>query len=157
MLFRSYAQQGVSIGADDTAGSLRTRLVEVGTALLVETLPSVAGRVPTPQHGDATYASKLSVEEFRLDPSCSATELALRVRAANPRPGAWVTIGGKRLKVLAATALDAVVERGHVNRDCLLGCAQGALRLETVQPDGKQPMTAAAWIAGRRDEVVLDD
>lgn len=153
-----FAESRIDIRPDDTAGTLRTRLVEAGTALLVATLPSVIGRVPDPQHGEPTYASKLTVEEFRLDPRCTAAELALRVRAGNPRPGAWATIAGKRLKVLAAVETDVEAPpAGCVSRGAVLGCSPGGLQLVTVQPEGKQPMDATAWIAGRRDEVVLDD
>ncbi len=153
-----YAQAVVDIRPDDTAGSLRSRLVDVGTTLLVATLPSVVDRAPEPQHGEPVYAAKLTVEEFRLDPRCSADELERRVRAGNPRPGAWASVGGKRLKVLAATVHEGDTPTvGHVSRAGVLGCSSGALRLVTVQPEGKQPMDAAAWIAGRRDEVVLDD
>ncbi len=39
-----------------------------GTRLLVEHLPDVPGAEPVPQVGEPTYADKLTVEEFELDP-----------------------------------------------------------------------------------------
>jgi len=40
-----------------------------------------------------------------------------------------------------------VVNRGRV----VLGCADGALELLSVRPDGKREMTAGAWAAGLRE------
>ena len=38
-----YASARLTIGADETAGELRARLVELATGLLVEHLPAVPG------------------------------------------------------------------------------------------------------------------
>jgi methionyl-tRNA formyltransferase len=127
-----YAREATPIGPDETAGELHERLVRIGTDLLLETVPGVRDATPEPQVGEATYAEKLTVEEFHLDPATPADELLLRVRAGNPRPGAWLTVDGKRIKVW----------RAHV--------ADGRLVPDEVQPEGKRPMTYPAWQAGHR-------
>jgi methionyl-tRNA formyltransferase len=114
----------------ETAGELHARLVEIGTDLLLRTLPEVPHIEPTPQSGEPTYAEKLTVEEFELDPAAPAVELARRVRAGNPRPGAWLVYGGKRLKVWS----------GHVEGDRFVP--------DEVQPEGKRAMPYDAWLAG---------
>src|SRR5450432_3414989 len=63
-----YAVARVTIDSEETAGELRARLVAVGSDLLVAHLPEVPGREPEPQRGEPTYAEKLTVEEFGLDP-----------------------------------------------------------------------------------------
>ena len=90
------------IDPNDTAGELRERLVESGTELLRKYLPAVPDSVPEPQVGEPTYAEKLTVDEFRLDPARPAAELQRLVRAGNPRPGAWFRVGGRRVKVWRA-------------------------------------------------------
>lgn len=127
-----YTRAHTPIGAAETAGELRARLVALGTDLLVATIAAVATTVPEPQVGEATYAEKLTVEEFRLDLTRPAAELARTVRAGNPRPGAWLEVEGKRLKVL----------RAHVE--------DGRFVPDEVQPEGKRPMAASAWRAGHR-------
>src|SRR5204862_1657514 len=77
----------VPIAPNETAGELHARLVEAGTALLVNHLPNIPAATPAPQQGEPTYADKLDVNEVRLDPTRAAAELALLVRAGNPRPG----------------------------------------------------------------------
>ena len=128
-----FARAATPIDDDETAGELRGRLVALGTDLLVETLPDLATIAPEPQVGEPTSADKLTVEEFALDPSRPAEDLVRVVRAGNPRPGAWTTVDGARLKVWRARVGD-----------------DGELELLEVQPEGRARMPAADWIRGRR-------
>jgi methionyl-tRNA formyltransferase len=125
-----YASARTSISPTETAGELHARLVDIGTDLLLRTLPEVPNIEPTPQTGEPTYADKLTVDEFELDPSAPAEELDRRVRAGNPRPGAWIVDAGKRLKVW----------RGHVEENRFVP--------DEVQPEGKRAMPFEAWLAG---------
>lgn len=111
------------IGPDDTAGDLHARLVELSVPLLLATLDDLGRVEPEPQTGEPTYAEKLTVEEFRLDPGSPAARLHRLVRAGNPRPGAWLTVDGRRLKVW----------RARVDGDRFVP--------ETVQPEGAAPWT----------------
>ena len=77
------------------------------------------------------------------------------MRALTPHIGAYVEPDdGERLGVRSAALAAGVddVEPGQlVPRDdtLLYGAAQGALELIEVQPAGKRPMEAAAWLRGR--------
>jgi methionyl-tRNA formyltransferase len=153
-----YACERVTIGEHETAGELEARLVAVGTRLLVEQLPSVSRATPEPQDGEATYAAKLTIDEFRLDPFAQpATELARVVRAGNPRPGAWTVVGGERLKVLRAHVVhDGALAPGEVDTHAALGTVDGVLALDEVQPAGKRPMPADAWRRGTHGALRVD-
>jgi methionyl-tRNA formyltransferase len=157
-----YARARVPIAPDETAGELHERLVDAGTELLRLHLPTITSTVPEPQVGEPTYADKLTVDEFRLDPTRSAAELARIVRAGNPRPGAWFVVGGRRVKVWRAhedadrAAEAADMAPGTIGTDGALGTARGVLALDEVQPEGKRVMTAAAWRAGARGDMQLD-
>ena len=97
-----YARATTSIGDDQTAGDVSAVLVPLGADLLVATLPEIRTREPEPQRGEPTYAEKLTVEEFELRWDRPVDELVRVVRAGNPRPGAWTTVGGTRVKVWRA-------------------------------------------------------
>ncbi|MGZ8735276.1 MAG: methionyl-tRNA formyltransferase [Acidimicrobiia bacterium] len=125
----------VPIGPTVTAGELREQLVVAGTELVVATLPGIAAAEPVAQTGEPTYAEKLTVAEFRLDPAQPFDVLDRIVRAGNPRPGAWFEVAGKRVKVW----------RAHIDVDHLV--------FDEVQPQGKARMDAAAWQAGLRVEL----
>ena len=91
------------IGGDETAGALTERLVDARAPQRCSTCsPSSPTLEPEPQAGEPTYADKLAVDEFHLDPTRPADELARLVRAGNPRPGAWMLVDRHRVKVLRA-------------------------------------------------------
>jgi len=131
-----YACVRTPIDAEETAGELRLRLVELGTDLLVATVPDLATLTARPQQGEATHADKLTVEEFELDFARPPEELLRVVRAGNPRPGAWTTVDGRRLKIWRARVAD------------------GRFEPLEVQPEGRPRMSGEAWQRGRRGEPV---
>jgi methionyl-tRNA formyltransferase len=152
-----YACERVTIGPGETAGELRARLARLGTDLLLAEIESIPGREPTPQEGETTYAEKLTVEEFEIDWASPAAELARQVAAGNPKPGAWTTARGVRLKVLRARPEPAEDYSAAAAPGVLVGPArvatgEGVLALLEVQPQGKAIMTGPAWAAGFRGD-----
>jgi methionyl-tRNA formyltransferase len=151
-----FARVVTPIGPAETAGELRARLVELGTELLVAHLPAIAGATPVPQEGDPTYAEKLTVDEFRLDPHRTATDLERIVRAGNPRPGAWMRVNGMRIKVWRAHDREGHGNVGAIDVDANLATGNGVLTLEEVQPEGKRVMTGVDWRRGVRGDARVD-
>lgn len=145
------------IGVDETAGELLDRLGQLGTDLLVRVIPRVPDAEPVPQEGEITLASKVTVEEFRLDASRPATDLTRMVRAGNPRPGAWATVSGRRLKVLRAHAEPGHGAVGTIDGAARVATIDGLLVLDEVQPEGGSIMPGRSWRAGVRTPVVALD
>jgi methionyl-tRNA formyltransferase len=148
-------RQALEMAEGENFGGLSDRLAAVGGELIVRALDDwAAGSIAFTEQDDseATYAHKISAEERRLDPARPARELELTVRALNPHVGCYLELdGGERLGVRAARAESgAGVETGRLagNGALLLGCADGALRLCEVQPAGRRPMSADAYLRG---------
>jgi methionyl-tRNA formyltransferase len=148
-------REEVAIGPEEDFEALSTRLAALGGEMLVEALDRQAeGRLAFEEQDDdaATYAEKIDPAERRLDPERPAAELARAVRALTPHVGAYLEIaGGGRLGVRRARAVDVGVRAGEIRAEwgaLLLGCGQGALRLEAVQPQGGKPMPADAYLRG---------
>ncbi len=143
-----YACERLAIAPDETASSLRRRLVDAGCRLLVDTL-SAGLADPSPQVGDATYAAKIDPGELRLEWSRPALELARLVRLEQ----AWSTFRSHRLKVLRAAVAEAgigaALAPGALD-GVVVGTGEGALELVLVQPEGKAPQSAEAWRNGAR-------
>jgi len=143
------------IGSDEDFASLSARLAELGGDLLVRALDLQAeGTLEFTEQGEegVTYAEKIEASERRLDPERPAGELAAKVRALTPHVGAYLeTVGGERLGVKEAHAFEADVPQGTLEvRDgaLVLGCGEGALRLDVVQPPGGKAMPAGAYLRG---------
>jgi methionyl-tRNA formyltransferase len=148
-------QRSVPIREGDDFGSLAAELAKLGGELSVRALElRREGELEFTEQDDsaATYAEKIAPQERRLDPHRPAIELARVVRALHPRIGAFIELeGGERLGVCAASVDPADLTVGTVQaRDgvLLVGCGEGALRLEMVQPPGKRPMPADAYLRG---------
>jgi methionyl-tRNA formyltransferase len=150
------SQQAIPIRPDDTAGLLFERLSTLGADLLLEALPAYLARQilpqPQPEEG-ATYAPMLKKEDGRLDWALPARELARRVRAFNPWPGAFFEWQEGALKVLRAHPAEARAEPGQqlvYEKLPAVGTGEGLLVLDEVQPPGKKPMPGKAFLAGAR-------
>jgi methionyl-tRNA formyltransferase len=149
--------EDIAIDADEDFEALAGRLERLGAELLVESLDRLeAGELRFAEQDEegATYADKIDPSERRLDPARPASELARTVRALTPHIGAYLeTAGGDRLGVRRARPVDAAVARGTVRAEwgaLLLGCGQGTLRLDVVQPAGGKPMAADAFLRGHK-------
>jgi methionyl-tRNA formyltransferase len=145
----------LEIGPEEDFEALSGKLAALGGELLVRAFDRLAaGNLELTDQDDdaATYADKIAPEERSLDPRRPAVELARTVRALTPHVGAYLeTADGRRLGVRRARAVDVGVRAGEVKAEwgaLLLGCGQGALRLEVVQPAGGKPMAADAYLRG---------
>jgi methionyl-tRNA formyltransferase len=144
-----------AISPDEDFESLAGRLAALGGDLLVRALDLQAeGALEFTEQDEAgvTYAEKIEAPERRLDPGLPAAELAAKVRALTPHVGAYLELpGGEPLGVRRARAVLDQLEPGRLEeRDgaLLLGCGEGSLRLELVQPPGGKPMPADAYLRG---------
>lgn len=154
----------MDIGADDTAGDLHDRLAELGGCTLVEQLDAIMTGViePVPQdEAHVTYAPKIEKANAAIDWSRIAVEVARRVRAYNPVPGAYCHAipldngddheqGAMRIKIWRASPVEGNGQPGTVlqcDRDgIIVACAAGAVRLEELQLPGKRHVTAREFI-----------
>ncbi len=154
-------EQRTPIGAQDTGGQLHDRLAELGAQVLADGLGLLRvglrpGAKPQPEAG-ATYARKLDKAEARLDWTRPAIELERKVRAFNPWPMAEAVLGGERLRIHGAVAIEAmraaapgsVLSAGRDGID--VACGEGALRIRVLQREGGKAITAADYLNARRD------
>jgi methionyl-tRNA formyltransferase len=152
-------QIAVDIARDENYGTLHDRLAEVGANALLEALRLFAQkslpRLPQDETM-ATYTRPISKPDLELRFTATSHELANRVRAYSPKPGAWLSHDGRRLKILAASAEpgDWVGSPGELlfsaNGDPVVATVDGQLRLQTVVPEGKRPMSGREYARGLR-------
>ena len=145
----------IAIDDTDTTGSLHDKLAALGGRMIVDALQQMAqGRleaVPQPEEG-VTYAAKIGKEEAKLDWTLSATELARKVRAFNPFPGAHGQAGSTTVKIWQAQPVDGGGQPGQVlqadGQGIVVACGTGALRLTELQKPGGKRLAAAEFLKG---------
>ena len=148
-------QVATPIAPDETGGELTLRLAELGAEALIEALTMMdeAGLAPRPQDGSlATLAPKIAREEERLDWACPAQVVARKIRAFDPRPGAWTSCRSRDLKLFGAAVVAESGAPGQVLAagDALhVACGADAVAVTEVQPAGRARMAARAFVNGR--------
>jgi methionyl-tRNA formyltransferase len=147
------------IGPNETSAELEADLASLGAQLLVDTLDRI-GSLPEVAQDDAlaTYAHRLTKEDGVIDWTRSAAEIHNQVRGLHPWPHAHTFLDGQRLILLRTTreldGVDAHAARAPggitTTKDALLvATGSGVLRILELQAEGKRPMTARDFLAGR--------
>ena len=146
----------VRIGPLDTAGTMLDRLSAVGAHLLPRALAAIerGGVQATPQTAEGlTYARKIKPAEARIDWTAPAAEVDRKIRGLSPFPGAWFEApsdkGPVRVKALLSRLEEGDGAPGAVLADGLLiACGDGAVRLLTVQREGRGVQDAETFLRG---------
>ncbi len=151
-------QETTPIGPDETAAELYDRLALLGGSLVVRAVEQIAAGTAQrrPQdHDKATLAPMLSKELSPMDWTRPAQALHDQVRGLLPWPCAVTELDGVRCKVLktALTGERSAKTPGSVvqaDKHALkLACGDGTvLEIKELQPDGKKPMSATAFLQG---------
>lgn len=168
------AQVKEPILPEDTEESLAKRLSEIGANLLLETLPRWdRGEIrPQPQDDSkATYSRIISKADGEIDWKLSADEIGRRCRAFYPWPACYTRWDGKLLKLLQVlpfpdwhppfpvapgqvVVLAELPPLGDTSKSNLaVATGKGALILQKVQEEGRNPMDIKDFIRGHRDFV----
>ena len=144
--------------AGETSGEVGARLASIGAPLLVDSLRGyLQGTIePVEQdHSRATYASKITTEEARIDWSRPAPDIDNLVRGLNPVPGAWTLLRDERVKVHAVGVRPEPepLEPGviSVSDDAVIvGTGRGTVELLDVQVAGRKRMSGIEAARGLR-------
>jgi methionyl-tRNA formyltransferase len=149
------------IGENETSAEVERDIAQIGARALVDAVDALAeGRASeTPQQEfDATYAQKLEKADGIVDWSRTAREIHNQIRGLHPWPHAYSDLQGERIILLQSeverklpgvqptpgTVLDAHSDQFRVQT------GDGVLRLLVVQREGRRPLTAREFLAGRR-------
>ena len=153
-------QKEVVLDEKETGGSLFDRLMETGAELIVEVLPKIeAGElIPVVQKEElATYAGKITKDMGNIDFAKSAVTIERLIRGLNPWPSAFTHYKGKILKIWEADVVSECVNAenpvpGTViamdKESFTLATGEGALRIRSLQPEGKKRMSCAEFMRG---------
>ena len=151
----------LAIDGADTTASLHDRLAEMGGQAIVQTLADAQlGRLqPRAQPAaGVTYAAKIDKAESAVDWSQPASQIARRIRALNPAPGASGVLNGEAIKfwqaraqasVYAATSSQVPGQVVAASADGIqVATGDGVLTLTELQRAGGKRLAAADFLRG---------
>lgn len=152
----------IPIHDDETYGELQNRLAELGALTLIEALALIEMNEAEEVEQDeslATYASKVTRDDSRVDWSLASDEVIRIVRAYDPKPAAFTTLNGTDVKLFGArvaserslqgASLGAPGEVIAVSEGIIVSCSDGPVCIRDVQPAGRKRMRSAEWARGR--------
>ncbi len=149
------------IGDDETSADVEHDIARLGADVLVEAVSAIVeGHASeTPQdESEATYAHKIEKTDGIIDWSRPARDIHNQIRGLHPWPHAYSDLQGERTILLRSevegerhgpnadpgTVLDARPDRFAVQ------AGVGVVRLLMLQREGRRPVTAREFLAGRR-------
>lgn len=152
------SQVAVEIAADDTTATLGGKLALAGATELLRALPAISDRKlhAVEQNSNlATYAHKMTKSDATIDWNECAAAIVCKIRACDPWPVAHSWLNDTRIRIWEAQVCDGdhhdmrpgtVVPSGP--NEVIVAAGRGAVRLDSVQRDGKKRMTIRNFIAG---------
>ncbi|MCR5742567.1 MAG: methionyl-tRNA formyltransferase [Lachnospiraceae bacterium] len=152
-------QEAFALDQTETGGELFDKLSVMGGPMVLKVLDSFEdGSVTFTKQDEsrATHVKMITKENGHIDWNQSAVKIERMVRGYNPWPAAYTYVGSKMFKIweakLAETqglgAGEFIVDDGSM----VVGTGDGALRLISVQLEGKKRMNIADFLRGYRFE-----
>lgn len=152
------------IQPNESSGVLLSRLTKLGITAIDECLAQIDSGIAkfVSQSGTPSVAGKLTRSDAKIDWNMPARQIELLVRAMNPEPMAWTTVSGQPFRIIEARASqlansDPVGSVVAIDGKIYATCGENTLlQIVSVQPSGKNVMTAADWLRGQKNDVILN-
>ena len=154
-------QERIEIGEDENVGSVHDRLMAMGTGLVTRTVDLIiecenSGQplptTPQPEIDELRPAPKIFKEDCQIHfEQMTAQEVKNFVRGLSPYPAAWANlhINGKHFDGVKVYAVEIVEsQKSKVERDIIVLCKEGAVRILELQVPGKKRMDTKAFLNG---------
>lgn len=149
----------LKIERKDTAASLSDKLSKLGGYAICSALKLIeSGKAVYIKQDDslATYVRVIKKADAHLDFNDFAENIINKIRAFNPWPIAYCFLNGAMLKVFEGETVESfnhLAKAGEViaadkTNGLVIACKGGAVSITTIQPAGKNIMSAKAYILG---------
>lgn len=152
-------KRAIPIAPDETQGTLKDKLAELGAQALLEALEKLrrGELTETPQDENlATYTAPVTKQDAVIDWNADAARIERMVRAYDPWPVARTRLGADEL-LIWRVAIDSADASGQapgtivrVRPDVAVQCGRGRVLLVEVQAPGRKRMSAVEYMRGRR-------
>ena len=143
---------------DDNVGTLHDRLSEMGTKLLLDTIPNIISDNINPikqNEEEVTYAWNITREEEKIDFTKSTIDIYNQIRGLNPWPGAYAILDGVVVKIYNSRISESFFttrkdgEIGKIYKDGIgVSTKDGEIIITEIQIAGKKRMTVKDYFNG---------
>jgi methionyl-tRNA formyltransferase len=154
-----YLHRALPIAADDTQGTLKDKLAELGADAILEAIAMLmrGELIETPQDETAaTYTKQIEKADAVIDWSKPAIVIERTTRAYDPWPVARTTMNGEEILIWRA-AVESDEQASEtpgmivsLKPAAIVQCGVGRLKLIEVQAAGRKGMAALDFFRGKR-------
>lgn len=150
-----------AVGANESAGELHDRLMELGSKTVIQTLRLVEkGSVITTVQEDndeIKTAYKLNKENCKIDWNKPAIDIHNLIRGLSPYPAAWCFISDKGEEWNVKIYQSSIIIESHslaigqlvsTKKELKIAVANGFIQIESIQFPGKKKMNTAEFLNG---------
>jgi methionyl-tRNA formyltransferase len=150
-----------AVGANESAGELHDRLMELGSETVIQTLRLVEkGSVITTVQEDndeIKTAYKLNKENCKIDWNKPALDIHNLIRGLSPYPAAWSFISDKGEEWNVKIYQSNIVIKAHTlavgqlvctKKELKIAVRDGFIQIESLQFPGKKKMNTAEFLNG---------
>lgn len=156
------SQESTPILEEDNLESLSTRLMEIGSNLLIKTLPSIIeGTNERIKQDDSkvTFGYIIKKEDEHLDFRKSTKEVYNHIRALSPNPGTYFLMNSKKFKVYNAkiglSSNDTPSKIIAIYKDGIgISTIDGEVIITEIQPEGKNKIPVKDFLNGLNKETL---
>lgn len=142
-------QVDLPLSREITAGELHDQTAMLGAVMTLEVIEDIANTTPQKQSDDGlTYAKKITKQDELIDWQKTAQEISNQIRGLNPFPGAYFLYNNEKFKIFEHEVLDASGDAGKFLEELIIACGQGAIKINTIQRQGKRVMNAKEFLNG---------
>ena len=157
-------QEEYLITDSDTVSTLHDKLSEIGSKLLLDTLPSIINKTNERIKQDenlVTYGYNITREDERLDFNQTGKEIINKIRGLNSWPLANFLLNDLEYKVLEAYFVKNEVKEVNkiidIKKDSIgISCKDGIIYLTKIKPFGKKVMDVKSYLNGT-DKSILQN
>jgi len=150
-----------AIGANESAGELHDRLMQLGSTTVTQTLALLeSGKVVTTiqeDNAEIKTAFKLNKENCKIDWHQPASEIHNLIRGLSPYPAAWTFISDKGEEWNVKIYQSTLVKESHslsigqlvcTKKELKIAVHNGYIQIESLQFPGKKKMNTAEFLNG---------
>ncbi len=147
---------------NDTSSTLFKKMADAASALIVENFDLVCSsqaKYIAQDEQEATYAPIIKKEEEHVDFTQTDLEIVAQIRALASKPGAFVRVKNKKLKLLDVSYMSKHIEQpftilGWQDDAYAIALQEGVLLVKRCQMEGKPEMDAKSFYNGQGRNLV---
>lgn len=157
------SQEKIVITDSDDVGTLHDKLAELGSNLLIETLPDIFSQSIHPVKQDdqlATYAPNITRDLEKINWHDSQENIYNHIRGLRPWPVAYTTLDGEQMNIWSGEKDDTSYQATpgeivQITEDAIIvACGdQKGIRLTEIQPSGKRRMAVTNYLHGAKEQI----